>query len=675
MPVDRSVISIRSSNRFEETISTLRIQTDRVQARILIVGAGGIGCELLKNVVLTGFGEIHIIDLDTIDLSNLNRQFLFHKEHIKKSKALVGRTHAPNPFAPLANSLRQVAKESASRFNPHVKIYAHHANIKDPACSISWFRSFSIVFNALDNLDARRHVNRLCLAAEVPLVESGTTGFNGQVQVIKKGVSECYDCNPKETPKTFPVCTIRSTPSQPIHCIVWAKSYLFAEVFGVSEDEAPEMDTTEDSENAGEIETLKQEAHALKRIRESMGSKDFPRKVFTKVFDEDIKRLRSMEDMWKSRGKLPDPLDFDELSKEALGVGEEIARKDQSIWTAAENFAVFSTSLRRLSDRLEELRANADVGNAAPVLSFDKDDKDTLDFVAASANLRSSIFGIEPKSEFEIKRKFSMPIPMARFRTSGTNSPSTEMAGNIIPAIATTNAITAGLAVLQSFKVLRNHYHRARMIFLTRSTDRILSSEPLRSPKPDCPICGPAQSFIGVDPTRATLKHLVDALREVVRYTEDISISSERGILFDPDLEDNLPKKMADLGVGNDTWLTVADEADESPRMNLVLFVHEKESSPETPPVVLPEVHVPVKPQATNGHDEHAVNGVDAAGSKRKREAGDEADVQAEIVAKRGKVMEEADIGGNEAPKDDEKMTIDVDDADATGGAIVIDDD
>jgi len=56
---------------------------------VLLVGAGGIGCELLKNLLLTGFGEIHIIDLDTIDLSNLNRQFLFRYEHIKKPKALV----------------------------------------------------------------------------------------------------------------------------------------------------------------------------------------------------------------------------------------------------------------------------------------------------------------------------------------------------------------------------------------------------------------------------------------------------------------------------------------------------------------------------------------------------------------------------------------------------------
>jgi ubiquitin-like 1-activating enzyme E1 B len=51
---------------------------------------------------------------------------------------------------------------------------------------VDWFAGFTVVFNALDNLDARRHVNRMCLAADVPLVESGTTGFNGQVQVIKK---------------------------------------------------------------------------------------------------------------------------------------------------------------------------------------------------------------------------------------------------------------------------------------------------------------------------------------------------------------------------------------------------------------------------------------------------------------------------------------------------------
>lgn len=67
-------------------------------------------------------------------------------------------------------------------------------------------------------------MNRLCLVAGVPLIESGSAGYLGQVSVIVKGKTECYDCVPKSAQKTFPNCTIRNTPSEPIHCVVWAKA-------------------------------------------------------------------------------------------------------------------------------------------------------------------------------------------------------------------------------------------------------------------------------------------------------------------------------------------------------------------------------------------------------------------------------------------------------------------
>lgn len=395
-----------------------------LQSRALLVGAGGIGCELLKNLVLQGFGEIHVVDLDTIDLSNLNRQFLFRTDHIGKPKALV-------------------AKDVAQAFNPQVKIEAHHANIKESQFNVEWFRGFNIIFNALDNMEARRHVNKMCLAADVPLIESGTTGFNGQVQVIKKGVTACYDCTPKDAPKSFPVCTIRSTPSQPIHCIVWAKSYLLNEMFGASEDESA-FDHTDDQDNAKEIEELKKESEALKSIRESVGSSQFPQLLFDKVFKTDIERLCSMEDMWKSR-QAPQPLDYKTLLEQA---GEAIAAKDtilqdgQKVWSLEESLVVFNDSLDRLSKRMADLKKSHDGSGPTPMIEFDKDDEDTLDFVAASANIRSTIFSIERKSRFDIK----------------------QMAGNIIPAIATTNAIVAGLCVLQAYKVLKGEYNKAKEV-------------------------------------------------------------------------------------------------------------------------------------------------------------------------------------------------------------------
>ena len=247
----------------------------------------------------------------------------------------------------------------------------------------------------------------MCLAANVPLIESGTTGFNGNVQVIKKGHTECYDCVPKPTPKVFATCTIRSTPSQLIHCIVWGKSYLFAELFGISEDDAPELDQSLEKEgnNADEIAKLREESTKLKRIREQMGSQNFPRAVFEMVFSDDIERLLSMEDMWKGK-RAPIALSFDKLSEESKAPVQTILSDDQKIWSVAENFAVFVHSLNRLSQRLETERAQPEIGNSAPILSFDKDDADTLDFVVASANLRASIFGIELRSKFDIKRTY-----------------------------------------------------------------------------------------------------------------------------------------------------------------------------------------------------------------------------------------------------------------------------
>lgn len=225
--------SILNDDKLVNSIST---------SKVLIVGSGGIGVEIIKNVVLLGFTNITLIDLDTIEISNLNRQFLFNKQHVGKPKSLVAAEVSKANFA----------------FHPKLNIKALHNSIMSPEYDLDFFKSFKVVINALDNRAARSHVNRMCLSANVPLIESGSEGYMGQVFLIKRDVSACYECDgPRQEQKTFASCTIRNTPSLPIHCIVWGK-HLFAQLFGEEDadnDVSPDMNDPELglTENSGKL--------------------------------------------------------------------------------------------------------------------------------------------------------------------------------------------------------------------------------------------------------------------------------------------------------------------------------------------------------------------------------------------------------------------------------------
>ena len=390
---------------------------------------------------------------------------------------------------------------------------------------------------------------------------------------------------------------------------------------------------------------MRKEAQALKEIRQSMGSNEFAQKVFEKVFREDIDRLRGMEDMWKTRDP-PEPLDFDKLQEESSNIAAVVSCNDQKVWTLAEDFVVFKDSLDRLSKRLKTLQETTK-SDVKPILVFDKDDVDTLDFVTATANLRANIFKIDPKSKFDTK----------------------QMAGNIIPAIATTNAMTAGLCVLQAYKVLKGEYDQAKMVFLERSGARAINSDALQPPNPNCPVCSVAHGRLKIDPQRATLNDLVqDILRLQLGYGEEFSIASELGTIYDPDLEDNLPKKLVDLGVKNECFVTVIDEEDDEPRVNLELVVLASDASQpptqEDKPVSLDAIpDIARKPKAPSPPPvpNEPANGI----GKRKRDADEAGLTNGDNPAKRVAAMSIADgDGANPIVLDD-----------SIGGAIVIDDD
>ena len=563
------------------------LQNAILQSKVLIVGAGGIGCEILKNLVMSGFTNIEIIDLDTIDVSNLNRQFLFQKKHVGKSKA-------------------DVARETALTFNPDAKIVHYHDSITSPDYGVSFFKKFTLVMNALDNRAARNHVNRMCLAADIPLIESGTAGYEGQVELIKKGLSQCYECTPKAAQKTYPGCTIRNTPSEPIHCIVWAK-HLFNQLFGEEDpdqDVSPDTADPEAADAAGEgaLNSDSNEKGNVDRVstRTWAHSCEYdPEKLFTKLFHDDIKYLLSMDNLWKKR-RPPTPLNWKELPDGVPGCSKEINEpglKDQQRWSISKCGTIFAESIKNLSKTLAASQEKAQNNH----LVWDKDDQNSMDFVAACANVRAYIFGIAQKTRFDIK----------------------SMAGNIIPAIATTNAIVAGLVVLHAFRILQENLKSCRSVYLRSKMNHrnqlLVPEKNVNPPNPKCYVCAPTpQAVLAVDTSKMTIKQLDDVVLKnrlnmiapdvMIDGTGSVVISSEEG-----ETEGNNDKILEELGIKDGTILKV-DDFQQNYSLTVTVIYREKPSSKGDSPDFLiladekdlkpKEDDDSVKPSTSNGQAE-----------------------------------------------------------------------
>ncbi|KAF1770244.1 hypothetical protein GCK72_002062 [Caenorhabditis remanei] len=497
-----------------------KIQT----TKLLVVGAGGIGCELLKNLAATGFQNVHVIDLDTIDISNLNRQFLFRKEHVSSSKA-------------------EIATKVVKQFCPSINLGFDHASIFEEEFNVEFFKKFDMVLNALDNKKARNHVNRMCHAANKPLIESGSSGYFGQVQVIMRGKTECYECQEKPaSQKTFPGCTIRNTPSEHIHCTVWAK-HVFNQLFGevdIDDDVSPDMEA-EDTENPNETGNSQDDEAAEEPApigtRKWAESVNFDAaKVFDKLFFQDIQYLVKMDHLWKQR-KPPTPLSF----AVATTTGESLSfadaqNKDTSIWSIATCANVFAGCVREL---LKEIKLNPDV-----TLSFDKDHPIIMAFVAACANVRAHLFSIHTKTMFEIKA----------------------MAGNIIPAIASTNAIVAGMIVTEAVKMIDGNADVKSSFIRNQPNPRgkiFLEGAPY-PPNPKCYVCSETREvFIYVNPAEMTVGALRDKvlMQELNMLQPDVMDTNTANVVLssDGDTDSLLPKKLSEISIEDGAILTCDD--------------------------------------------------------------------------------------------------------------------
>lgn len=143
-------------------------------AKVLVVGAGALGNEVLKNLALLGVGRVYVADFDTIEESNLTRSVLFRHRDCGRPKA-------------------EAAVDAVRDMNPDTQVVPMLANIITDV-GLGLFRDVDVVIGCLDNREARLWVNRQCWKVNTPWIDGGIQEINGVVKVFAPPDSACYEC-------------------------------------------------------------------------------------------------------------------------------------------------------------------------------------------------------------------------------------------------------------------------------------------------------------------------------------------------------------------------------------------------------------------------------------------------------------------------------------------------
>lgn len=146
-----------------------------MNARVLVIGAGAIGNEVLKNLALLGVGNIFIYDRDTIEMSNLTRSVLFRASDRDKLKS-------------------ETAARAVKEINPNVNAHWFEGDIRFDL-GLGLIRRMDVVIGCLDNREARLKINKDCFRIGRPWIDAGIGQLNGQVRAFAPNEGACYECS------------------------------------------------------------------------------------------------------------------------------------------------------------------------------------------------------------------------------------------------------------------------------------------------------------------------------------------------------------------------------------------------------------------------------------------------------------------------------------------------
>ena len=453
---------------------------------IFLVGAGALGCEYIKNFGLMGVsckkGKITLTDNDNISLSNLNRQFLFHKNDIGEN-----------------SSKSFVAKREALKINNNMNIKDYQLLVNDSTRDIfddDFFENQNIVISAVDNMKARKYLDKKCTFYNKIFIDSGTHGTSANSDIYYPDKTICFnDLNIPEK-KEVTSCTLKNFPTRIEHCIKFAKN-VFLEIFDQSIRNIKLMfENEEQFKNILNQISDTQELFLTLEIYKNIINISYQAShnsilkfaifIFNFYFNYNIKLL--LKELKDSFNKPPTPLELEVNDENAIlyfesfyniccdifninknfnkeEIKREILREKENIIIDKDNNSdnqelinLFETEiLEKIKKYENNIKEKINLIN--PII-FEKDNDDNfhINFILAFSNLRANNYYIEPSDFLTAK----------------------EVAGNIIPAIASTTAAVTGIACLQIYTLLQTNDIK---LFRNISFNLALSEFDLTSPE------------------------------------------------------------------------------------------------------------------------------------------------------------------------------------------------
>ena len=478
-----------TNSRYDSQIAVFGkdLQEKLLALQYFIVGAGAIGCEMLKNWSMMGVGcgpggHIFVTDMDRIEKSNLSRQFLFRNTDIDKFKS-------------------STAADAAKAMNPGMNITAFQEKVAPDTEHIfgdDFYDKLSGVCTALDNVEARLYVDQRCLFYRLPMLESGTLGTKGNTQVVVPHLTENYGATRDPPEKSIPICTLKNFPNQIQHTLQWARDWFEGEFKQAAEEVNGylSMSSTdqyvESLQPNTKLDTLRLVRRTLVEERPTSFEDcvTWARLTFEKLFNNQIRQLlhnfppdqvtSSGTKFWSGSKRCPKVLQFDMDDKDPdagmrnhldfcmaaanlraamFGIkgnfdeayfrkvlqdvivpdftpeeGVKIASNDAEEEKNNEGDATMSENTDAQADEiLGSLPKPSELaGFRLSSIDFDKDIDDHMLFVTACSNLRALNYSIPCEDTHR----------------------SRAIAGRIIPAIATTTALVTGLICLELYKIV-----------------------------------------------------------------------------------------------------------------------------------------------------------------------------------------------------------------------------